>query len=390
MRYHSQTIFVAALAVGAASTGLFVGCGRREPPTPQKAVEMGVRFTSLKGRVQVKRAGTLQWIDATLAMTLQKDDLVQTFANATAKLRFADGTEFDVRPVSTIAFIESRHDPDSREPHLGLGIQNGEADFRTPAQAGDRKVEVPGGRAVPERETEGNVQVARDGKAAIRNFKGKSRIESRHGQQLQLGPNEGVQIDAQGQAGTKLPLPSTPALAAPPDRFEADYPDPSQATTLLSWNGVGGARSYRVVVDTSTAFVGPSLDRRVDQGTQLELRGLEAGTYYWKVAAVDASGVEGGFTSPWCFSLVKAQSGLLKPPQLVLEVIELRGTQLHVTGRTEPGTNVTINGERIPIQRDGSFNEHVALGRAATSVSIRATGANGAVTEQQLPIVVNK
>src|SRR5512143_328024 len=197
------SLIAAALAVGAVSTGLFVGCGRREPPTPQKAVETGVRFTSLKGRVQVKRAGTLQWIDATLAMTLQKDDLVQTFANARAKLRFADGTEFDVRPDSTITVIESRQDPDSREPHLGLGIQSGEADFRTPAQAGDRKFEVPGGRAVPERETEGNVQVARGGQAAIRNIKGKSRIESRRGQQFELGPNEGVQIDAQGQAGTK-------------------------------------------------------------------------------------------------------------------------------------------------------------------------------------------
>jgi hypothetical protein len=293
-------------------------------------------------------------------------------------------------PVNLGEMLLSRQDSVSRQSHLGLGIQSGEADFRTPAQAGDRRFEVPGGRAVPERETEGNVQVARDGKAAIRNFKGKSRVDSWRGQQIELGPNEGAQIDAQGQAGPKLPLPSMPTLAAPPDRFEADSPDPSQTTTLLTWNGVPGARSYRVVVDTSTAFVGPSLDRRVDQGTQLELRALEAGTYYWKVAAVDASGVEGGFTSPWCFSLVKAQSGLLKPPGLVLDVIELRGTQLHVGGRSEPGVTVDINGVRIPVQSDGSFNEHVVLPRNAIVVSIRATGANGAVTEQQLPIVVNR
>jgi hypothetical protein len=51
---------------------------------------------------------------------------------------------------------------------------------------------------------------------------------------------------------------------------------------------------------------------------------------------------------------------------------------------------VTINGERIPVQRDGSFNEHVVLKRSATAVSIRATGASGAVTEQQLPIIAPK
>ncbi len=80
----------------------------------------------------------------------------------------------------------------------------------------------------------------------------------------------------------------------------------------------------------------------------------------------------------------------LKPPELVLDVIYLRGSQLHVTGRAEPGTTVTVNGEPIPIQRDGSFNEHVALDKGTTSISIRATGANGAVTEQRLPIVVNR
>jgi hypothetical protein len=75
---------------------------------------------------------------------------------------------------------------------------------------------------------------------------------------------------------------------------------------------------------------------------------------------------------------------------LVLDVIELRGTQLHVGGRSEPGVTVDINGVRIPVQSDGSFNEHVVLPRNAIVVSIRATGANGAVTEQQLPIVVNR
>lgn len=49
---------------------------------------------------------------------------------------------------------------------------------------------------------------------------------------------------------------------------------------------------------------------------------------------------------------------------------------------------MTVNGERIPVQQDGSFNEHVVLTKRATAVSIRATGVNGAITEQRLPIIV--
>ncbi len=390
MSYRSLFLFGAGLAAGAVSSGLFVGCGRREPSPPQKAVEMGVRFTSLKGRVQVKRAGTLQWIDATLAMTLQKDDLVKTVGNAMAEIRFSDGTLFGVRPDSTITVLQNSQDLLSRQPHVGLGIQSGEADFQTPVQAGERKIETPGGRATPDRKTKGNIQVAPNGKTAFRFVEGKGRVDSRTGQELRLGPGEGVEIDAEGKAGPKLRLPDVPILTAPPNLHEMSYPDPSQATTLLAWASVAGAMSYRVVVDSGTAFASPLIDLQVDQSTVLALPGLEAGTYCWKVSAIDASGTEGGFASAWCFSLLKAEAGVLRPPQLVLDVVELRGTQLHVKGHTELGVTVTVNGERIPVQLDGSFNEHVVLERKATAVSIRATGVSGAVSEQRLPIVASR
>jgi hypothetical protein len=51
---------------------------------------------------------------------------------------------------------------------------------------------------------------------------------------------------------------------------------------------------------------------------------------------------------------------------------------------------VTINTERIPVQGDGSFNEQMVLRRGATAVSVRATSVNGAITDQQLPIIVPK
>jgi hypothetical protein len=82
--------------------------------------------------------------------------------------------------------------------------------------------------------------------------------------------------------------------------------------------------------------------------------------------------------------------GVLRPPQLTLDVIELREGQLHVKGHTQPGVTVTVNGERIPVQGDGSFNEQVVLKRGATAVAVRAAGVNGATTEQQLPIIVPK
>jgi len=63
---------------------------------------------------------------------------------------------------------------------------------------------------------------------------------------------------------------------------------------------------------------------------------------------------------------------------------------LHVAGRTEPEVTVTLNGVHIPVQRDGSFNEHVALEERNAVVSIRATGKSGATIEQRLPVVAGR
>ena len=119
------------------------------------------------------------------------------------------------------------------------------------------------------------------------------------------------------------------------------------------------------------------------------LRGLDTSTYYWKVAAVDASGVEGSFTPVASFSLLKAPPSAASPPPLAVDALELRGNILHVRGRTAPGATLTLNDLRIEVQTDGSFNEFVMFepGRAGT-VLLRATAVSGAVAEAQRPFVV--
>lgn len=219
------------------------------------------RFTSIRGSVQVKRAGTLEWIDATLTMTLGKGDEVRTANTATAEILFADNTKLGLRPDSLTAILESSEDMGSHEPRLELGLPKGEFNFQTPPQEGERKFETPAGRTIPRPATEGKVQVKPDGSTGVSISKGEAQVETRTGQQLRLGPNQDLQIGAAGKAGPTTALLDAPILTAPPNEFTASYPDPPQATTLLSWNGVAGAKSYRVVVDTSTVFASPIIDR---------------------------------------------------------------------------------------------------------------------------------
>jgi len=366
---------------------------RRTPPAPPAAtaVETGARFASLEGSVQVKRAGTLEWFQATQAVVLRQNDLVRTGSGAAAEIRFVDGTVFNVRPDSLITIEESSQNTVSRQQRVALSIQSGEANFQTAAREvpGSTTISTPTVRTTAERDTAGNIQVAESGATGLRIFRGQGEAQTRTGQRIALVSNQGVNVDAAGAAGPTVALPTVPQLTAPSNGTDIAYPDLARATTLLLWNGVPGASAYRVMVDFSPSFARPLYDRQAERPTQMELRALEAGVYYWKVAAILPDGAEGSFSDLWRFTLAKAAPVAAAPPPLVFEAAELKGNVLHVQGRTEPGANLSLEGVRLEVQADGSFNEFVTFdGGAGATVLLRATGVRGGTVEQRRRVTV--
>jgi hypothetical protein len=384
VRYRSIAMAALLLLVVLGAAGWFV-FGRRPPPAPPPAaVQTGARFTALEGSVQVKRSGTLEWLAATRSTVLRQNDLVRTGAGGAAEIEFADGMMIAVRPDSLITIEESTQNPVSRQQRVALSIQSGEANFQTASRTipGSTTISTPTVRTTAERESAGNIQVAESGATGLRFFKGAGEAQTRSGQKIALASNEGVKVDAAGAAGAKTALPTVPQLTAPPHQTEVAYPDLAQGVTLLMWNPVAGASGYRVMVDYSPSFTRPLYDRHGYKPTQLELRGLDAGSYYWRVAAVDAAGSEGGFSDLWRFTLAKAPASSAPAPALSVDSLEIKGNVLHVRGRTEPGATLTVNGERLELQADGAFEEFLTVDAAASAgVVLRSTGTRGGVAE---------
>ncbi len=362
------------------------------PPLSPTSVETGARFERIEGGVQVKRAGTLEWITATRAVFLRQNDLVRTGSGATAEIHFTDGFVFNVRPDSLITIEESSQNPLSRQQRVALSIQSGEANFTTAASnvpGSTTTISTPTVRTTPDRETAGSIQVAQSGATGLRIFSGASQTQTRSGQRIALASNQGLTVDAGGAAGALVNLPTVPLLTAPPNQTEVAYPDLAQGVTLLVWNSVAGATGYRVMVDFSPGFARPLYDRQGVRNTQLELRALDAGSYYWKVAAVDASGAEGGFSDLWRFALTKAAQSTAAPPPLLLEAAELKGNILHVRGRTEAGATLSLDGERLEVEADGSFNEFITFdGGPGATVVVKATSPRGGASEQRRRVTV--
>jgi FecR protein len=394
-----RTIYV----IGGALLLLMVGGGyyylkrAAPPPTPPPVntgqSAFGALFNAIEGSVQVRQAGTLEWRNADRSTLLTKSDLVRTGSGGSAEIRFTDGTVFHVRPDSLITIDESSENPVSRKRQVAVTFQSGEANFQTPQKSvpgSATTISTPTVRTTAGDDVAGNIAVAESGDTGIKIFRGTVGTETKSGQRIALVSNEGLRVDATGTAGAKMTLPGVPTLLAPPHQAEIAYVDPARSTTLLAWKAVPGAAAYHFLLDFNVSFTRPVYDRKDWKGASMELTGLEVGTYYWKVAAIDKDGVQGSFSDFARFAVTKPQAGAVQapPPPLTIETLEARGNILQVKGKTEPGASLTVNGQRIDVAVNGTFNEYITMEPGAKPlVVVRATGINGGVNEQKRPVV---
>jgi len=401
--YRSIAIGVLVLALVGGGAAYFYWAGTQAPsgpPTSTPPVTVTTaRFQTIEGNVKVKTVGTFEWVNADRSMVLRKSDLVRTGPGSAAEISFFDGTLVHVRPDSLITIEETSEDPSTKRRKVAWHISSGEVQFNAPrptAAGAEREISTPTLRTTTHEAAAGGVAVQESGESNIKLYTGTARVETKTGDTVQLAANTQLKVDAAGKAAPTQNLPAVPALLAPQHQTEITYQDPAQATTLLVWKPVPGVASYHVMLDYNAYFNRPLVDRTGITESSVEVRGLDVGKYYWRVAAVDKEGVEGSFSEFARFTVARPQGmgpGNGPPPPLIIESLEVRQNILQVRGRTEPGTTLTVNGQRVDVAADGAFNEFIQLpaekpGRQI--VVFRAVGINGGILEQKRPVMVGE
>lgn len=395
--YKTIYLGVGALILAGGLVYYFVFARKPQAPveTPAPPSMTAARFRSLEGNVRVKPVGTFEWVAADPNMILRKSDLVRTGPGAAAEIAFFDGTVVHVRPDSLITIEETSEDPSTKKRRVAWHISSGEVNFQTvrrnvPGSA--TEFTTPTVKASAGEMTDGGIKVEESGTSDVKVFKGSSQVETKTGERVALGTSETLKVDSAGRAGSKQALPGVPTLLAPSHQAEIIYPDPARATTLLIWKPVPGAVSYHVMLDYSAYFNRPLVDRTGVAESQVQLRALDTGKFYWRVAAVDKDNVEGAFSDFSRFTVTRREAGSSAggpPPPLMIDALDVRTNILQVKGRTEAGASVTVNGQAVDVQEDGSFNEYITLDKPGRQiVTIRSTGLSGGVREEKRPVVV--
>ncbi len=358
---------------------------------PVSADQKRARFVNLDGHVQVKKVSSVQWVDATLSVSLDKGDLVRTGSDSDARISFADGTSYTIKP-DTLITVEENSTDNNRPTSVSVSIQTGQVDLATPMlRSPDSKA------AVKSEDT--TTQVHSNTRAAVKFDPEKKESEvvvasgsaqvQRGQERIDLGQYEKATIPSSGAIQRSTVL-APPDLVEPLNLAPIIAESPRSATVHFEWKAVPNAVSYTLRVSTTQMFTRTVFDKKGIAGTSLDISGLDAGDYFWNVVATDAKKQSSEVSEIFRFSLVARG----KAQEMVLEITDTRivGRVAEIIGKTEPGAALIVNGQPVPnIAPDGTFRHFTeALEPGQHTITVIGQNRRGGTSTQSVSIFVPK
>jgi hypothetical protein len=345
-------------------------------------------FTALDGTVRVKKATSNSWVTADYNVPLEKGDVVQTGSEGMAKIVFGDGTNYTVKQDSLIV-IEENSANDQQQTNVSVAVSTGTVDLTTAMYVQGSKSQVIVAGATASLAPDSSAMVRNDPKADQHEIlvkKGSGEI-SRNGEVVRLADGEKVAFQAQSPRMAKLkeigpPTPISPANMMPIFTSGASKP------VEFSWTPMSSATGYRLRISHNPYFSSTIVDRRVTTADVI-VSGLEEGAYYWLVQSYDAGGKESVESQKNRFTIIpKGQN--TTAIDLELDPFMQHGKVIELTGKTEVGARVMVNGREVPVVgSDGSFHYFMPpLPPGESLITITAQNAKGGVNTVQKKIVI--
>src|SRR5271163_4128575 len=346
------------------------------------------RFVNLDGKVQVKKVNSVTWESADYQLTLDKGDLIQTGSEGVARLQFADGTTYTVKGDTLVTVEENSIDAD-RASRVGVHIQAGQVDLATPTwSVPGSKADISFENAVASLRENSRAEVRSDPKTQQQQMtvnEGSADMK-RGGEHVEVAQWERVTFPTDG-AITKDQVLAPPALISPLNLQPIIVENPKKDPIHFEWKAVATAKAYLLQISKSTLFSKVLYEKRTAD-TSLDITGLEPGDYFWKVRAVDAKDATSDLSDPYKFTLV-AQG---KEQDMLLEVdsTELHGSMVEVSGRTEAGATLIINGEKVAdVRGDGTFHYFTSpMSKGSHTIVITGQNRRGGTAIKRVSIVI--
>ncbi|MBV9181892.1 MAG: FecR domain-containing protein [Acidobacteria bacterium] len=345
-------------------------------------------ITALDGTVRIKKANSNSWVRADYNIPLDKGDVIQTGSEGMAKIVFNDGTNYTVKQDSLIV-IEENSANQHLQTDVVVRLNTGTVDLTTATYTQGSRSQVDMDGATASIGPDSAARVVKDPKSTQDELlitKGSGTVE-RNGETLALAGWEKVSFTANAEHMEKVkeigpPTPISPANMMP--IFVASDSKPVE----FSWSPMVNAKGYHLQISRNPYFSSLVVDRRITSPAVL-VSGLAEGPYYWLVQSYDAGGRESVESERNRFTIIARQPD---DNTIALEIDPLiqHGHVIELTGKTEGGARVMVNGHEVPvIASDGSFHYFMPpLPSGESVITITAQNTKGGVNTQQQKVVI--
>ncbi len=362
------------------------------PPikTTSAAVSQQAHFTALDGTIRVRKANGNSWVRADYNVPLEKGDVVQTGAEGMAKVVFNDGTNYTVKQDSLIV-IEENSANDQQQTNVAVAVTTGTVDLTTATyvQGSKSQVIVAGAKA----------SLAPDSSAMVHNDprgdqheilvkKGSGEIE-RNGEVVRLSNWEKVNFQNQSKGMEKGKEVGPPTPIAPGNMMPIFIVEGEKAKDVdFSWTPMANAAGYRLRISHNPYFSSLLLDRKVESANVV-VTGLGQGAYYWDIQSYDGAGKESVESEKNRFTIIPRANEKVEL-SLDIDPFIQHGHVIEVTGKTETGARVMVNGREVPIvSDDGSFHYFTPpLPNGENMITVTAQNSKGGVNTRQEKVVI--
>ena len=352
------------------------------------AAESGdASFIFVEGDVALQTAGRSSFEAAKQRQALFDGDFIKTGRTGSAEIMFSDGTLYTVKPGS---LFEVRRPASSDSGGSQVKMVSGSINVYTSASSST--VASDAATASIERESRVSVDVATGDQTQVTTFRGRTTVSTGK-ETMVLGEREKITANVgSGAISAKVVVPESPQLVLPADNRIYDLKTGDQIE--LKWSPVTKAVRYRIQISRSRLFVPDAtevdLDDRIDTGARVKVS--REGSYFWRVAAINAEGHPSDWSSVRRFKMLTEPPrmlGLALPPRLVISPPQQMGNLFLIFGKTDPGAIVTVNAEPADVESDGSFKKTITIDREGyATLVIKAVDASGNETVKPVKVFV--
>lgn len=362
--------------------------GNAGPAKPGAMSSQQAHFTALDGTVRVKKANGNSWINADYNVPLEKGDVIQTGAEGMAKIVFHDGTNYTVKQDSLIV-VEENSANQQQQTNISVAVTTGTVDLATATYVQGSRSQVIVRGATASLAPDSSARVQNDTKTDRHEIvvtKGAAEVV-RSGEVQSLTSGEGVSFQTESPRMARIREVAPPTPIAPANMMPI-FSSGGPKSVDFSWTAMPNAVGYRLRISRNPYFSSTVVDKKVNTADVI-VSGLTEGAYYWVVQSFDRDEKESLESEKNRFTIIprgKNTAGI----NLELEPLVQHGHVLELTGKTEVGARVMVNGQEVPvIGNDGIFHYFTPpLSAGESVITITAQNAKGGVNTVQRTVVI--